>query len=37
LRAVVQGGGWKLRKANQLIDELQLVLECLEAVKARRF
>lgn len=27
----------KLRKENQLIDEPQLLLNCLEAVKARRF
>lgn len=37
LVALVQGEKRKLRKANQLIDEAQVVLKCLEAVKARRF
>ena len=37
LLGVVQGEKRKLRKANQLIDEPQLLLKCLEAVKARRF
>ena len=37
LVALVQGEKRKLRKANQLIDEPQIVLKCLEAVKARRF
>lgn len=37
LVALVQGEKRKLKKADQLIDEPQLVLKCLEAVKARRF
>lgn len=37
LLALIQGEKRKLRKADQLIDEPQLVLQCLEAVKARRF
>ncbi|KAF8417505.1 interferon-inducible GTPase-domain-containing protein [Tirmania nivea] len=37
LAALVHGDIGKARKEHQLIDESQLVLKCLEAVKARRF
>ena len=37
LAALVRGERMRLKGANQLIDEPQIVLRCLEAVKARRF
>ncbi|KAF8444410.1 interferon-inducible GTPase-domain-containing protein [Terfezia claveryi] len=37
LTALVTGGVKKLKKTDQLIDEPKLVIDCLEAVKARRF
>ena len=37
LVALILGEKKKLRKTNQLIDEPEILLKCLEAVKARRF
>jgi len=37
LEALVLGKAGRLSETNQLIDEPELVLKCLEAVKARRF
>ncbi|RPB26607.1 hypothetical protein L211DRAFT_804733 [Terfezia boudieri ATCC MYA-4762] len=37
LVALVQGEMKKLKEANQVIDEPQLILDCIGALKARRF
>ncbi|KAF8437337.1 interferon-inducible GTPase-domain-containing protein [Terfezia claveryi] len=36
LGALIQGNRKKLRKADRVIDESQLILDCIEALKARR-